>query len=68
MTEEEAVALIKRIQLEEGDRVICSLSCVNYRNTIRHAVHLIHKPSQRAKRIIWADEWESVREVWRQLR
>lgn len=68
MTEQEALNLIRRIELEEGDRVICSLSLVPYRKTIRHAVYLVHRPSQRTKRIIWADEWESVREVWQQLR
>lgn len=68
MTEEEAIQLIQRIQQEEGDRVICSLSCVAYRKTIRHAVHLVHKPSQRAKRLIWPDEWESLKKAWDELR
>ena len=68
MTKDEAVTLIKRIQQEEGERVSCSLSSVPYRKTIRHAVYLVHKPSQRAKRLIWADEWDSLKKAWYELR
>lgn len=67
MTEQEATALTRRIKAEEGSRVEVEPCTIKNSGKLVTALTLTLRPGQRRKKIIKADEWDSLRLAWRQI-